>query len=1127
MTAHTLFRFLHRPLTRWVVAPAAVVALTASVLGATGTMPRVLRDLSLASNPTPPANDAFTSASPIGATASFSGDTTGATTEVGEPNVATGDQTVWYSWTPGAPGTAYFVPGGSAPLPKVRVYTGSGLASLTEVDTQGTSAGTASIDALSGTTYRIQVDAPAGEAGAFSFDLLQPDSGAPLNDDFSNPTSLEQAVNARIAGTGTNPVGSGSTEGATGQAGEPGNPTHSVWYDWTAQVGGGSVTFTVAPTTAGAHLQIAAFTGSAVNTLAPVGTPATATTTVTVAPQSGVTYLLQVSGDQSYFDISADESGLTGPDTVAPTVTCTPATGWHSANVSVPCTASDSGSGLADPSQAAFDLITSLPVGAASATASTNSVTVCDKAGNCALAGPYTVEIDRAAPTVTCSSVPTTWSAGPVNVECDATDGPNGSGLAAPADATFTLTASIAPGTESSSVAFDTHGPVCDNAGNCTAVPTPPAARIDMAAPVVHCDPPPPGWHSGVVLTCTASDAGSGLEKSADASFTLSDDVPQGVQTANATSGTHQVCDLAGNCTTVGPIGPIEVDREPPHITCTAPTGWIKGNTATVPCTASDAGSGLAPGTPASFDLTANITPGTEGSTSTGTRQICDAVGNCATAGPYPVQLDDHGPQVSCQPTPTAWQEATASVTCTATDGGSGLANPADAAFTLTATVAAGSASSSVPMPQRQVCDTVGNCTETPALAPAQIDDQTPLVTCVNPSPGVHHGEVVVTCTATDQGGSGLEFPADASFTLETSVGAGKADSAAVTDSHPVCDAVGNCVTVGPLGPYDVDRTQGGEPPTLTAPHQIHVHAEVPSSRGEAASLGSGGVPVPYALPDGSSPSGLPTTIGCNPSPDASFPYGTTPVVCTVEDTDAQSSTSVVDVVVTPESGLAPQGTPIPGNPFNFAGDGFAPGSNVDLVLDGVILGTTTATGSGTFNTSFVLPAGTAPGPHTLNAAGLGTDGQPNLVVAPLAVALEAAPVTTTTAPPTNAPPTTAPPTTAPPTATQPTTTTPPTPTSGPAGSSPTIPAAGSGALGPVTAFTSAPSSLSPPTTSPKPTSPGGVTHFGGGAPQHSASGPLHPIPHGGSSQWWLAIVAAGLVAGAVVLLLIRRRRIL
>ena len=62
------------------VAPAAVVALTASVLGATGTMPRVLRDLSLASNPTPPANDAFTSASPIGSTASFSGDTTGATT---------------------------------------------------------------------------------------------------------------------------------------------------------------------------------------------------------------------------------------------------------------------------------------------------------------------------------------------------------------------------------------------------------------------------------------------------------------------------------------------------------------------------------------------------------------------------------------------------------------------------------------------------------------------------------------------------------------------------------------------------------------------------------------------------------------------------------------------------------------------------------------------------------------------------------------------------------------------------------------------------------------------------------------------------------------------------------------
>ncbi len=101
--------------------------------------------------------------------------------------------------------------------------------------------------------------------------------------------------------------------------------------------------------------------------------------------------------------VTIDVDPVTVADTTPPTVSCGAPDGqWHGDNVAIPCTASDDDSGLADPGDASFDLVTSLPAGEESADVPTDSRQVCDGAGNCTTAGPIAGNmIDRKAPTVT------------------------------------------------------------------------------------------------------------------------------------------------------------------------------------------------------------------------------------------------------------------------------------------------------------------------------------------------------------------------------------------------------------------------------------------------------------------------------------------------------------------------------------------------------------------------------------------------------------------------------------------------------------------------------------------------------------------------------------------------------
>ncbi len=89
-------------------------------------------------------------------------------------------------------------------------------------------------------------------------------------------------------------------------------------------------------------------------------------------------------------------------DTSAPEVECVAADGqWHAGDVSIACTATDVGSGLADPADGSFSLATAVPQGTETADAATASRRVCDAAGNCTTAGPITGNmVDKRGPTV-------------------------------------------------------------------------------------------------------------------------------------------------------------------------------------------------------------------------------------------------------------------------------------------------------------------------------------------------------------------------------------------------------------------------------------------------------------------------------------------------------------------------------------------------------------------------------------------------------------------------------------------------------------------------------------------------------------------------------------------------------
>lgn len=190
-----------------------------------------------------------------------------------------------------------------------------------------------------------------------------------------------------------------------------------------------------------------------------------------------------------------------------------------------------------------------------------------------------------------------------------------------------------------------------DGVANGTIVdPGGPVAPGDDQPPAVACAAAPSGWSaSDVPILCTASDQGSGLADPADASFTLTTSVPAGTETASASTGSRQVCDVAGNCATAGPVTGIKVDRKAPSITIAAPTDGAQITQGSAPvaaytCVDSGSGSGTCQGTVAVGLPVPTAAPGQATFSVTAT----DAVGNSTTAtAAYTVVVPNTAPAVA------------------------------------------------------------------------------------------------------------------------------------------------------------------------------------------------------------------------------------------------------------------------------------------------------------------------------------------------------------------------------------------------------------------------------------------------------------------------------------------------
>jgi hypothetical protein len=197
---------------------------------------------------------------------------------------------------------------------------------------------------------------------------------------------------------------------------------------------------------------------------------------------------------------------------------------------------------------------------------------------------------------------PSGWSAVPVTVTLTATDdkGPGvnsitysaGGAQATPATTVLASTAAVLVTADGSTTlsffATDTTGT--------SSAPLSLTVQVDQTAPVVACAAPGAAWSAtDVAISCTATDAASGLANPGQAFLTLSTSVPAGTETAFATTGSATVCDVAGNCATAGPIRGLKIDRLAPSITITAPTGtYATGQLVIAAYSCTDAGSGVA-----------------------------------------------------------------------------------------------------------------------------------------------------------------------------------------------------------------------------------------------------------------------------------------------------------------------------------------------------------------------------------------------------------------------------------------------------------------------------------------------------------------------------------------------------
>jgi hypothetical protein len=319
-----------------------------------------------------------------------------------------------------------------------------------------------------------------------------------------------------------------------------------------------------------------------------------------------------------------------------------------------------------------------------------------------------------------------------------------------------------------------------------------PTAPVDSTAPTASPVQSPAanlnGWNNtDVTVNWNWSDntGGSGIDSANCTTNSVSSG--EGTLTLNATCK-----DLAGN--TGSASYTVKVDKTGPSVSCDSADGLWHASDVSIACTASDGISGLVNSADASFSLMTNVSGGTEDeNASTDSRTIYDLAGNSAVGGPVSGNMvDKMAPAVSCGTADAAWHGSDVSIACTASDGGSGLADAADASFFLTTNLGSGMEDPNVSTDSRTVYDVAGNFATAGPVSGNMIDKKAPVFSSCDAPDGLWHNDnVTLNCSYTD-GGSGA---GNLTVALTTGIAAGSenANASASAGGAQSCDAVGNC----------------------------------------------------------------------------------------------------------------------------------------------------------------------------------------------------------------------------------------------------------------------------------------------------------------------------------------------
>jgi len=275
----------------------------------------------------------------------------------------------------------------------------------------------------------------------------------------------------------------------------------------------------------------------------------TTATSATFHGQPNTTY--------AFYSVARDETGnREDAPTTADAVTATPAdvtppliaaslssasnaAGWHNVDVTVTWSIADPESGIASSSGCDTATLTTDTAGTTLTCLATNSVGL-------TASESVTVKIDKTAPAISCGFADGLWHPNDVVIACTATDGV--SGLANAVDASFSLSTSVASGTETANALTNSHT-ATDLADNSAKAGPIGGNRVDKKAPDILITSPTKSnypLNQEVAASYNCAEGGSGIGPSGCVG-TVASGSPLETSAVGLKVFTVQATDLVGN----------------------------------------------------------------------------------------------------------------------------------------------------------------------------------------------------------------------------------------------------------------------------------------------------------------------------------------------------------------------------------------------------------------------------------------------------------------------------------------------------------------------------------------------------------------------------------------------------